>query len=195
MAWVAVTPAASLALYLALPAQTIGSPLLCLHRSTTCCAASAIHRPCGCAPSRARLRPHQGTIFTGSGCSWCGGGSQTLPGPPVPVPRPSPRSPVYPPISVPPAPSIPSWLVQNIDLTLANSSMQIRLLMTDRMGRSVDILNVSLFFVCSGVQALSVRAQAQNLKKSHNATPRTVGVLYSLFGGRGAGGSPPSLED
>ena len=120
VAWVAVTPAASLALYLALPAQTIGSPLLCLHRSTTCCAASAIHRPCGCAPSRARLRPHQGTIFTGSGCSWCGGGSQTLPGPPVPVPRPSPRSPVYPPVSVPPAPSVPSWLVQNIDLSLAN---------------------------------------------------------------------------
>ena len=34
---------------------------------------------------------------------------------------------------------------------------------------------------CSGVQALGVGAQVQNLENPHNANLRTLGVLYSLL--------------
>ena len=46
-----------------------------------------------------------------------------------------------------------------------------------------------MVFSCSGVQALSVRAQVQN-QKNHNANPRTLGVLYSLLMVEGQGAQP-----
>ena len=90
-------------------------------------------------PTNDMFSPYKETTFKGSSCSWGSRGYQALPSHPISNPHPWPRSPVYPPVSVSPAPSHPSWLIQNIDLTLTNSSMQIRQVTADHVEHSFSI--------------------------------------------------------
>ena len=46
---------------------------------------------------------------------------------------------------------------------------------------SLSVLGTLLFSFRSGVQALNVHAQVQKLGRNHNATLRTLGVLYFLL--------------